>query len=100
MKTETDDSYKVIEGNIQQIDVLNVYMRKSLKPILGPIENADYPRVLSLAALFTVLLNDQARHTVLKDILQDQLGVNILDMVPQQMIQVLQMIQHAFQSFF
>lgn len=102
VKTETDDSYKVIEGSIQQIDVLNVYMRKSLKGgILGPLENADYPRVLSLAALFTVLVNEQARHALVVDILQEQLGVTLgLYMLPPPLVQIIEMVQHALQSLF
>merc|ERR1711937_475280 len=87
VKTEVDDSYKVVEGKIQQIDVTNVYMRKSLKPILGPIENADYPSLITLAALATAVVNDQVRNSALT-LLRDQTG---LDLQPQ-VEQILQLV--------
>ena len=76
VKEEDDDSYKLVAGRIEQVEVKNVYMKKSLKPFVGPLLNADYFQVALWAAGATLALNDEARDQVLGAASQ-QLGVDL-----------------------
>ena len=51
----------------------NVYMKKSLKPFVGPIENADYLQVVLICwALFGALANKDVQ-----SFFQQELGLDI-----------------------
>ena len=59
---EEDTSFKVLDGRVQEIDVTNVYMRKSLKPgIIGIIENADWLKVLASLLVCVLLFSEDSR---------------------------------------
>ena len=73
VKEEDDDTYKLVEGRIKQCEVKNVYMKKSLKPFVGPIENADYLQVVLICwALFGALANKDVQ-----SFFQQELGLDI-----------------------
>ena len=62
-REEDDDSYKAVEGRIMKVDVVNVYMRKSLGAF-GFLENlgaAGAAKVLALALLVGAGVNEESR---------------------------------------
>lgn len=65
-REEEDDSYKLVEGKLRQVDVTNVYMRKSLRPFpVRQVENADWPRVAVVAVALALSANPEVREAFL-----------------------------------
>ena len=55
-----------MEGKLRQVDVTNVYMRKSLRPFpVRQVENADWPRVAVVAAAVALSANPEVREAFL-----------------------------------
>jgi len=75
--SEPDTSFKVLDGRVQEIDVTNVYMRKSLKPgILGVLENTDWLKVGAALLLLITLYNEESR-LLLIDLLAKYFDVQV-----------------------
>lgn len=64
IRSEEDETYKLKEGRIVQMDCTNVYMRKRLGP-LGILFNADYPRLFVTFAALAAVAPDETRARIL-----------------------------------